>query len=160
MGTKLEYDFTEFKRWIRPLTSYNTIRDINDFFGGEIVAISQESFETESDPVTGEAWKKSYRVINEGGQTLSKDGYLKGSIDYYVTTSGIVVGSPLIYARVHNEGAIIKAKNSPYLKFKSNGNWVMKKQVEIPKHRYLGFPSDFEQRTMETPEFQRILRIA
>ena len=46
-----------------------------------------------------------------------------------------LVGTDVIYAKQREYGGIIKAKNGPYLRFKTyDGNWVTTKQVYQPPH--------------------------
>ena len=47
------------------------------------------------------------------------------------------IGSPLVYAGVHEYGAVINAENKPYLRFNVGGRWVQKKRVTIPARRWL-----------------------
>lgn len=47
------------------------------------------------------------------------------------------VGSPVVYAAIHNEGGIIKPKNAKYLTFRINGKWISTKQVTMPKRPWL-----------------------
>ena len=71
----------------------------------------------------------------------SGSGDLRGSINTKVTVSNSKtsgqIGSALKYARIHEQGGTIKAKNGGYLKFKIGGSWVMVKEVKIPKRAYL-----------------------
>jgi phage gpG-like protein len=72
------------------------------------------------------------------------------------TTTG-QIGSNLPYARIHEYGGIIRAKNAPYLCFPiggsaltpggkrsyakgAKGEWVRIKQVTIPARHYLSIP--------------------
>lgn len=48
--------------------------------------------------------------------------------------------SDVKYSAIHEFGGIIKAKNSPYLRFKINESWVTKKQVIIPRRSYMEDP--------------------
>lgn len=49
----------------------------------------------------------------------------------------VVLGSNLPYAGVHEFGATIKAKASPFLVFKIGKNWISKKSVVIPARPFL-----------------------
>jgi len=76
------------------------------------------------------------------GQVLKrKTGRLAGSIDReeYTVGGGVIgrIGSNLKYARIHELGGVIKAKNVPYLRFKVDGNWVSVTQVTIPPRPYI-----------------------
>lgn len=48
------------------------------------------------------------------------------------------------YARIHEEGGVIKARNKPYLIFKGkDGGWVAVKEVTMPRRPYMA-PSALE----------------
>lgn len=50
------------------------------------------------------------------------------------------VGKPARYARIQDQGGIIKPVRAPYLHFKAySGRWVRTKRVRIPARRYLSF---------------------
>ncbi|MCX7586543.1 phage virion morphogenesis protein [Phenylobacterium sp. 58.2.17] len=86
----------------------------------------------------GTPWKPSRKA---SGQTLIGKGLLLRSIsDRPPTHAGVEWGSNRIYAGVHNDGAIIRAKTAKGLRFRvgSNGGWVVRRQVEIPKRTFLG----------------------
>ena len=88
-------------------------------------------------------WVRGYVVKYKlRGQVLhKKTGRLAGSIesDVKAVSNSITgkVGSNLAYARIHELGGIIRAKNAPYLIFKTASGWVKTKQVKMPKRSYL-----------------------
>jgi len=47
------------------------------------------------------------------------------------------VGTNVKYARIHEYGGEIKAKNAPYLKFPIGGRWASVKSVTIPARPYM-----------------------
>ncbi|OPL13708.1 MAG: hypothetical protein AVO39_10240 [delta proteobacterium MLS_D] len=47
------------------------------------------------------------------------------------------VGSPVVYAAVHEFGGIIKPKKGKYLVFQIDGTWIRTTQVNIPKREWL-----------------------
>lgn len=71
--------------------------------GEAAVTSTVERFETESAP-DGSKWKKSQRVVDFGGKTLTLGGFLGGSITHRAGSSEVEIGSGLIYARVHQLG--------------------------------------------------------
>ncbi|GHE72285.1 virion morphogenesis protein [Camelimonas fluminis] len=87
----------------------------------------------------GSAWKP-----NLEGRTpiLHRSGALARSIDYTVSGSQAIIGSGLIYARIHQQGGKITAKNGKALKFwwQSGGhvNFAVVKSVTMPARPYLG----------------------
>ena len=70
-----------------------------------------------------------------------KTGRLRRSIRNQVRDRGNLIvgsiGSDLIYARVQERGATIRARNAPYLKFQIGSRWVTVASVTIPKREYL-----------------------
>lgn len=82
--------------------------------------------------------KKSF---GKTGKPNVVTGHLRRSIyskvvDRGRTISGII-GSNLVYAAIQEEGGVIKAKRSPYLKFRINNRWVNVQQVTIPARPYI-----------------------
>jgi phage gpG-like protein len=78
----------------------------------------------------------------------SRSGLLRSSIKlrrfYQLSPGGtaeavIAAGNSRVpYARIHEYGGTIRAKNKPYLTFKIGNRWIRKKQVVIPARPYLG----------------------
>lgn len=76
------------------------------------------------------------------GQVLHiRTGRLKSSINGTSQMVGNIVtgkiGTNVVYAPIHEFGGVIRAKNSPYLRFKIGDRWVSKKQVTIPARPFL-----------------------
>ena len=82
--------------------------------------------------------KKSF---GQSGHLKARSGHLRRSIKTTVKEAyGKVIGelsSNVIYARIHEEGGVIKAKNVPYLRFKVGGSWVRVKEVTMPARPFL-----------------------
>ncbi len=95
-----------------------------------------------------------------GNPLHARSGRLRSSIAHRIEGRGdeqrAVVGTRLVYARIHEYGGIIRAKRAPYLVFPIKGirttgasgallkrprlettGWVRVKQVTIPKRSYL-----------------------
>lgn len=93
---------------------------------------------TNIDP-DGIAWPKSLRAEVFGGPTLHATGRLARSITSAPEERQVRVGSNLIYAAVHQEGAIIRAKTAGGLFFMlADGDEVVVGEVTIPRRAYLG----------------------
>jgi phage gpG-like protein len=76
------------------------------------------------------------------GQVLHiRTGRLKSSINGTAQMVGNIVtgkvGTNVVYAPIHELGGVIRAKNSPYLRFKIGDRWVSKKEVKIPARPFL-----------------------
>lgn len=136
MTIKVEQDLTGIAR------IHHRVRNIMTLlksWGQYLVDQTQKNFRLGGRPVR---WKPSLRAQVEGGQTLLDTGHLRRSIQFWARSSGttgtVIVGSNLKYAPVHQYGAVIQAKNKPYLVFKSpTGAVVRKKSVTIPARPFL-----------------------
>lgn len=66
-------------------------------------------------------------------------GHLRASVHSRATwtRSNAVanVGTPIFYAKVHEEGCVIVPRTKPYLRFKVGKTWVATKRVVIPARR-------------------------
>lgn len=105
------------KAWERQLPGF--VRLLLERFSNKLVANSQEK--------VGEVL-----TVRTGRLRTSIFGRMRGT-----DTLDIGAGSNVKYARIHELGGIIKAKNAPYLTFPVNGRWVSTKQVEIPARPYV-----------------------
>lgn len=114
-----------------------------------------ERFTEERSP-EGKQWKKSIRVKEEGGKTLTKTGQLKNSIRAEVRDSGLAVGTNDIRAATLQFGdeRTIRAKNKKHLTFKVGGKWRRAESVKvsIPPRPFLGISEADEQDIRETLE--------
>lgn len=91
----------------------------------------------------GQQWKPSIRAQVTGGRTLTKDGHLSGSIGSNVGKDFAEWGVNRIYARIHQDGGVIKAKSGGALKFRiPGGGFAVVKAVRMPARTYLGVNED------------------
>ena len=98
-------------------------------------------FRIETGP-DGQRWKPSLRVQAAGGRTLVRDGHLLGSLSSRGNSDSAEWGVNRIYARIHQEGGVIRAKGAKPLRFKVGGLWRSKQSVVIPARPYLGVNDD------------------
>lgn len=64
------------------------------------------------------------------GDLLNSTGHI---VDKRGMQSAVTIGNGKVYARIHEFGGVIKAKNGDYLKFRlPDGSFVQVKQVTIP----------------------------
>ncbi|MFG6462306.1 phage virion morphogenesis protein [Roseateles sp. DXS20W] len=75
---------------------------------------TQLRFRTQVDP-SGKPWVKSWRALNEGGQTMSLSRRLRNSIAYEARETGVAWGTNVAYAAQRNFGGVIRAKAGPFL---------------------------------------------
>lgn len=98
-------------------------------------------FETGKAP-DGRPWQKSWRA-KSGGKTLLDTGRLRNSIFVKLHQNGASLSTNAKYARMMQNGGVIRAKNGGYLTFRTPmGGWVKKKQVVIPARPFLGVSED------------------
>lgn len=118
--------------------------------GEALVSGTLKRFDAEQGP-DGQKWQTSKRAAAQSGKTLTNNGHLKGSIDKYVTSDKVMVGSNLPYARIHQKGGTIKPRKGKYLKFKGQGGKdVFVKEVTIPARPYLGVSKEDMEEVRQT----------
>lgn len=122
----------------------NLLRNI----GESLKASTSRRFSQSKEPDISHSGRTWVKGVKSSGKTLLDRGNLKNSINYNVKGNTVNIGSNLIYARIHQLGGVIKAKNRGLLRFKINGRYVSKKKVTIPARPYLGF-SKFDEREFE-----------
>lgn len=136
----MEGDFMKLRRSLKRLNDFD-YNSLNREIGEELRDETLDRFEKEKDP-DGQPWKKSIRVKEKGGQTLSDKGLLKNSLKYKSTGEGVALGTNKIYAAIHQHGGTIKPKKARRLVFNTSRRKQVKKKVEIPKRSYLGVSND------------------
>ena len=82
------------------------------------------------------------KTVHLAGKTLkARTHYLQRSVKSTVRWIGRTVtgrvGSPVVYAAIHEFGGIIRPKNAKYLVFQIDGKWIRTKKVTIPKRAWL-----------------------
>jgi phage virion morphogenesis protein len=123
---------------------------LSETLGEQLVSSTIERFEDEKGP-DGEDWKKSRRAEDEGGQTLSDKGHLKGSINYEASPAAVVVGtSDKIKGAIHQFGGDIKPQAGKALKFKTSTGFATVKKVTMPARPYLGINEEDVEEAKET----------
>jgi len=100
-------------------------------------------FEREEAP-DGTPWQPSRRALEQGGQTLTDHGILRLSINHASTARSAEAGTNVIYAGVHQEGAVIRPVNAKALIFQIGGRTVSAQEVTIPARPFLGIGADDE----------------
>jgi phage gpG-like protein len=128
--------------------------------------VTAEAFKNEADPATGTKWK-ARTDINNPKKLLVQRGTLRRSITFNAFPDGsVIIGSNLVYARIHQEGGQtkaheIKARNVKALKFLGiYRKWVKHPGSKIPARPYLGVPHDFERQFFDDPAIKALLGMA
>lgn len=104
--------------------------------------------EDEKTSPDGSAWKAN----RAGTSTLYKSGALSRSIDYLASPDSVMVGSGLVYARIHQFGGKIEPKSAKALAFMVGNQFYMVKSVTMPARPYLGLSPDNQNEIVEASE--------
>jgi len=122
----------------------NDLTDLHDEIGMYLVSSTQQRFEDGQAP-NGSYWLPSARSKEDGGQPLTDRKHLSDSITYEADEDGVEHGSEMIYAAVHQFGALIMPKDpGGYLVFRAGDGFVKVKFVTIPARPYLGINAEDE----------------
>lgn len=109
--------------------------------GERLVDSTRRRFETNVAP-DGSAWaplNPAYAAIRRPGPLLVQSGDLRGSVHFEVAGRTVRIGSSMIYAAVHQFGAVIKPVRARALVFQLGmQGFVRVKSVRIPARPYLG----------------------
>ena len=105
-----------------------------DVIGQALVTSTVDRFERETGP-DGRAWEPSQRALEEGGQTLTDKGLLRGSITHVARRDGVDVGTNVPYGAIHQFGSgdLERPKNipaRPYLGLDAADALVIERIVE------------------------------
>jgi phage gpG-like protein len=128
------------------------LTDLHDEVGMYLVSSTQQRFEDGQAP-NGAYWLPSERSSKDGGQPLSDRRHLYDSITYNADRDGVEHGSQMIYAAVHQFGALIMPKDpGGYLVFRAGDGFVKVKSVTIPARPYLGINGEDERIIIDIAE--------
>lgn len=87
-----------------------------------------------------------------GTSVLFASGALARSIDYVASRASVMIGSALVYARIHQEGGVIKPKSAKALAFKIGNMFRMVQSVTMPRRQYLGLSADNQNEIVDAAE--------
>lgn len=121
-------------------------RPVMAAIGTELVASTHMRFVTQTDP-EGNAWQAlntAYAATKRNTRILTESGRLRDSINAQAGQDEVRVGTNVIYARVHQEGATIVPKDASALVFFIGGDLVKAKSVTLPARPYLGISAEDE----------------
>jgi phage gpG-like protein len=172
-GAGLEATFDgEYEKIIEALrkASMPALQRIAHAGGQALWNISKEAFQKTADPATGAKWaelKYPESKRKNQGRILYLGGGLFRSINFNAFPDGsVIIGSNLVYSRIHQEGGKTKAheirpRNQKALKFLG----IYRKLVrhpgsDIPARPYLGVPKDFERQFFDDPKIKKLLGMA
>nr|WP_319388185.1 phage virion morphogenesis protein [uncultured Cohaesibacter sp.] len=137
---------------------YDAVGDITPALkniGEEEATVSRDRFTQEVDP-WGRAWaplNPLYQKTKKGpGILRGQTGDLSRIIWQLAGDLSVEIGSSSIYARIHQEGGVIKAKNAAALVFSMGGQTFKRKSVTIPQRQFLGFNDESRARALAIVE--------
>lgn len=112
------------------------VAELGELVGALVVSQTQTRISSEKTSPSGAAWKPNLL----GTSILFRSGLLNSSIHYTVSGTAIMVGSNLIYARIHNDGGEIRPKTKKALSFpgRSRKDQRVQGKVTMPQRQYLG----------------------
>lgn len=109
-----------------------------DEIGQALVTSTVHRFERETGP-DGQPWKPSRRAREEGGQTLTDKGRLRGSITHVAGPTFVDVGTNVLHAAIHQFGGEIRPKGSGKLYIQRGGAvTAVVDSVTMPARPFLG----------------------
>ena len=125
-GTSFKLDWGGMDRMLgTAVTKARQGKAAMEEIGEMLTSSTVERFDTSTAP-DGTPWPVSQRAEREGGKTLVDTGRMRGSIGYEASPDQVVVGSNLVYARIHQLG----------------GETGRGHTVTLPERPYLGISED------------------
>jgi phage virion morphogenesis protein len=143
-GVRIEIDDAEAKAGlVRLAEAGGDLKPALRSIGAAIIKNTQLRFEAERSP-TGVPWQKSRRAQAQGGKTLQDSRRLYSSITARVVgDTTLEVGTNVVYAAVHQFGAVIRPKTKKRLAFRiPGGGFRSAASVTIPARPFLGFAQE------------------
>lgn len=122
--------------------------ELMDGIGRLIQESTRDRIENTKTAPDGTAWQANIA----GTSILFSSGALSRSIDYIAANDNVIVGSGLIYARIHQNGGKIVPRNAKALFFSIGNNLVQVQSVTMPARTYLGLSSEDRRDIVEAAE--------
>ncbi|WP_180052609.1 MULTISPECIES: phage virion morphogenesis protein [unclassified Acinetobacter] len=140
----IQADSSPIEAVLNQLGNFDSLKDrLFDEIGAGLVDSVQHRFLTGTD-VDGNPWKISWRARMQGGETLRDTGRLMNSYTHNVLSSGVEVGTDVVYAPHLHYGATILPKNGQYITFAVGGQYRKVKQSVLPPRTQLGINAEDE----------------
>ncbi|MRN67857.1 phage virion morphogenesis protein [Brucella sp. 10RB9213] len=109
-------------------------QELSEGIGRLVQEQTRQRIEDEKRSPEGSAWKPNITRTS----ILYRTGALSRSIDYVATPDSVMIGSALVYARIHQLGGTIRPKTAKALAFMIGNMMRLVQSVTIPARRYLG----------------------
>lgn len=107
--------------------------------GARLEFSMQERITTTKTAPDGTPWQENL----EGTSILHRTGgHMLGSVAWTASATEVEAGLSWEHAHVHQFGAVITARNAPFLSFVVAGKRVSKKSVEIPARPVVGISAE------------------
>ena len=140
----IQADSSPIEAVLKQLGNFDSLKNqLFDEIGVGLVDSVQHRFLTGTD-VDGNPWKISWRARMQGGETLRDTGRLMNSYTHNVLSSGVEVGTDVVYAPHLHYGATILPKNGQYITFAVGGQYRKVKQSILPPRTQLGLDAEDE----------------
>lgn len=140
----IQADSSPIEAVLNQLGNFDSLKNqLFDEIGAGLVNSVQNRFLTGTD-VDGNPWKISWRARMQGGETLRDTGRLMNSYTHNVLSSGVEVGTDVVYAPHLHYGATILPKNGQYITFAVGGQYRKVKQSILPPRTQLGLDAEDE----------------
>lgn len=97
---------------------------------------------------SGAAWQQN----RQGSSILYASGALSDSIDYAASEGSVVVGTGIIYGRIHQLGGKIVPKSAKALAFMAGNELIQVRSVTMPARPYVGLSGENQQDIVEAAE--------
>lgn len=140
----IQADSSPIEAVLKQLGNFDSLKNqLFDEIGVGLVDSVQHRFLTGTD-VDGNPWKISWRARMQGGETLRDTGRLMNSYTHNVLSSGVEVGTDVVYAPHLHYGATILPKNGQHITFAVGGQYRKVKQSILPPRTQLGLDAEDE----------------
>lgn len=149
---------------IEKLSDNSLQEELLESIGAVVESQTRRRISDEKSSPSGEKWQEwseAYRKTRHGNQSLLQgDGGLMDSIQYIVERGRVRVGSPLVYAAVHQDGFTGSVSVSAHKRLITqafgralkHGVWqsvgAHKRQIDMPQREYLGLSSENSEELM------------
>jgi len=122
--------------------------------GVGLVASTVQRFISQTDP-EGQPWQavnEDYEKDKRNSRILTESGRLRDSITHFAGNDYAQIGTNVIYARPHQEGAEIVPRNADHLYFRIGGRLIVTDRVVLPARPFLGISDEDETMIQQTIE--------
>lgn len=123
-------------------------RNLAEGIGRLVQEQTRRRIEEEKTAPDGTPWPAN----RQGTPILYASGALARSVDFIASDDGVIVGSGLVYARIHQAGGRIKPKDARALRFMAGNQLVFAREVTIPQRQWLGLSAGNRDEIVEATE--------